>query len=599
MSSFRQILAWSTLHGALLFALLWLTITAVAAICVASSLRPATTLMSERATRRPIDIAAEWRQVRTATAVVMLTVLGVFIALYVATILIWEDFAYYDDSMLTLSTLKGHNFTPAIWPESGRFFPLALQEFNLIRHFTHTAAGYHVITVAQLLVFCGILLIIDDELNLASRAALVILALLTPSVFISFSGFTWQERDFLFFLACFLSCVKRFEQTRATSWAIATVVFAQIMIYCKETAFLLLLGFVVSRLILRCKNASAAKWEFRRLWVLESRLDLGLAALALLFVLLYFEFVGHGNLSYAVSAEMPWAEVVLGYARVDLLPWLLVAVLLGRLFTILWHRAAPLLFWDALAAGGVACFLGYLYLRMFSGYYLAPVDLIAVLYVGRIALLSWKKMPSWGKKAALLLTFIIIMQDVGGSTFALYERKNVIQGKVQIASIVEAEYRRHPTNNIRLFFPFAGGEQLMEFGAYLSYRGIPVGGAADEIVGVNSVVLAEALRTHAKYAPGRPAEDAPCVEWTKIWCEFVNGPTPGDLVIVLPDDEASFAEASAYRNEGVPLLYARSRLPTPRWLRWLFDSLPLGEESRYRDSALPDRWMDASVTIWK
>lgn len=258
-----------------------------------------------------------------------------------------------------------------------------------------------------------------------------------------------------------------------------------------------------------------------------------------------------------------------------------------------------MLLWDGLAAGGVACFLAYLYLGMFSGYYLAPVDLIAVLYVGRFALLSWKKMPAWGKKAALPMAFIIIVQEVVGSTFAVYERKNVIQGKVQIASVVEAEYRGHPANNIRLFFPFAGGEQLMEFGAYISYRGIPVAGAADETGAINSVVLAEATRTHAKNAPGRVTEDGPCVEWTKIWCEIIDGPAPGDLVIVLPDDEVSLAEASTYRDDGVPLLYARSRLPVPHWLHWLFDNLPVGAESRYRYGALPDRWMDASVTKWK
>jgi hypothetical protein len=62
------------------------------------------------------------------------------------------------------------------------------------------------------------------------------------------------------------------------------------------------------------------------------------------------------------------------------------------------------LLWDGLAVGGVACFFGYLFLGMFSHYYLAPVDLIAVLYVGRFAILSWPSMHGWSRTLVLLVT---------------------------------------------------------------------------------------------------------------------------------------------------------------------------------------------------
>src|SRR6202035_587534 len=253
-------------------------------------------------------------------------------------------------------------------------------------------------------------------------------------------------------------------------------------------------------------------------------------------------------------------------------------------------RVAPWLLWDALAAGGVACFLAYIYLGMFRVYYIAPVDLIAVLYVGRFAVLSWKKMPSWGKIAAIPLALIISFQGVLVSTFAIFEKKNVIQGKVEISSLVETQSRRNSGKQLRLFFPFAGGYAIMEFAAYLNSRGIAVEGADDKAPGLNDVVLAEARRARAANSPGGPAEDGPCVEWRSIWCQVVNGPAPGDLVIVLPDDGASFAEASPYRNEGILLLYSKPRLPIPQWLQWLFDRLPVGSQSSYRNVALPDRW---------
>jgi hypothetical protein len=599
MSFFAQVFSWTIRHSVpLLFGLVWITVTSAAAVWAAFSLRlPASSPLK---TTRSIDPRHMWRPGGLACAFAALTFLGIFLAFYVTMILVWEDFAYYDNSQLTLLTLKGHNFPPQLDPGTGRFWPLGLQEFNLIRHFTNTITGYHVFPIIELLIFSGILLLLDDELGVVARAALVTLALLTPSVLFSFSSLVFVERNVLFFLVCLLLCVKRFEQTQSIAWAIAAIVSAQIMIYSKETAFLLLLGFAGSRLILRCRNEDVREWRLERLWAEKSRLDLCLASLATLFLIAYLVIMGiHGKMSYVDASRLPKMDVFLSYIKVDLLSWLLLVFFLVRGYLILRSRIPPLLFWDGLAFAGVAWFLGYLYLSIFSVYYTGPVDLIAILYIGRFIVLSWKQIRSWSKAAATLLAFIILFQDILVSGFAVYERKNVIYGKARIASVVEAQYRQGAGKGIRLFFPFSGGYTIMEFGAYLSSRGIPVEAAAGEISTKNSIVLAEARRTRIRNAPGRPAEDGPCVDWITIRCELVDSPAPGDLVIVLPDDEVSLAEVSVYREKGDLLLFSQPRLPTPLWLHRLFDSLPVGPESRYRDYSLPDRWMDESVTLWK
>jgi hypothetical protein len=188
------------------------------------------------------------------------------------------------------------------------------------------------------LVFSCILLVLDADLRITARAALVILALLTPSILISFTGLIFPERDVLFFLACLLLSVKRFEQTQSIAWAVAAVVCAQFMLYYKETAFLLLLGFAAGRLVLRCRSAPHRRWDYDRLWDKESRLDLCLAALAVLFLLYYsagmglYYYLGAKIGGYAAAARQPLAEIVTGYIRVDLLAWLFVAIVLGRIF---------------------------------------------------------------------------------------------------------------------------------------------------------------------------------------------------------------------------------------------------------------------------
>jgi hypothetical protein len=595
MFSFKQITQGFLHHSnTLLFVLIWITITAVAAVSTASALRRVVAPARQQTTKSTADIFLMWRNLRAHKTITALTLLGVFLGCYIALILIFEDFAYYDDSIFTQGTLKGFNISMSWFlnPGNGRFCPLCLQEFNLLRRFTDTNSGYHSLPIAQLLVLCAILLILDDERTITARATCLMLVLLTPSVLISFIGLEFPERDLLFLLTCLVLFVKRFEQTQSVSWAVAAVICSQIMIYSKETVFLLVFGFVATRIILRHRNMQSAGWRFDRLWVPETRLDLCLALLAGLFLILYLAFIGipgNINTSYAAEARLPRADTVLGYTRVDLLPWLLLAVLLVRINLILCRRVAPLLLWDGLAFGGVIYFFAYLYLSMFGIYYLAPVDLIAVLYVGRFALLSWKDMRLWGKIAAALLGFVLLVQGVSTSALAVFERKNVIQAKRGIASVIKTQYQRGSKGDFRLFFPFAGGYELMEFGAYLNYRELPVEGAVDRGFGPSSVVLNR----------GRAGKDGPCVKWTSITCHFVGGPIPGDLVIVLPDDEASSAEATAYRERGELLFSYEHRPSIPYWLHWLFDNLHTGAQSRYRYNALPDRWMDGSVTVWK
>jgi len=81
-------------------------------------------------------------------------------------------------------------------------------------------------------------------------------------------------------------------------------------------------------------------------------------------------------------------------------------------------------------------------------------------------------------------------------------------------------------------------------------------------------------------------------------CKTVSGPAPGDLVIVLPYDEASLAEASPYRERGELLFSYRPRPLIPHWVFSLFNSLHMEGMPRFSTvEPLPDRWMDGSVTL--
>lgn len=568
-----------------LFWPIWIATAVTAAVSVARIVGQPTPLRVREAEKA--SIIRKPRYVSSRGAAVALTLLALFLVCYIVLTLTWEDFAYSDNSIFTLYTLRGVDYRPPIWQHLGRFFPLGHQEFNLIRHFTGSVVGYHALPIVQLLVLCGILLMLDEELSITARAGLTACALVLPGIVISFGGLIYSERNVVLWLACLVLFIKRFEQTQAPAWAVCAVVSAQIMIYYKETAFLLLLGLAVGRLLLRCRNADQAGWDCERLRDKESRLDLCLASLAVLFLLNYaFAMLPRLHVrQYAHEYGLPAAEVVLAYVKLDLLAWLFVALGLGRAYLILRRRVPPSPLWDGLALGGMACFTAYLSLGLFSGYYLAPVDLIAVLYVGRFAILYWGQRSLGSKVAIMILLGAVLFQDVSLSAFRVFERKNVIHGKAEIAGVVKAQYQSGAGNGRRIFFPFASPYSVMEFAAYLSYRGVPVEGAPVASAGPNSVVLVSKAVVN----------DGPCVVYASPVCHAGSDPDPGDLVIVLPDDDASLAETTPYRSGG-QLLFSYEPCPRiPPWLYPLVARLHVASFA-FAHKKLPDRWLHASVT---
>jgi hypothetical protein len=513
--------------------------------------------------------------------------LAVLLACYIAGSLIWEDFTYYDNSHFTNGTLIGKDIARQILPENGRFFPLGHQEFNVIRHFTTSVIGYHALRIVQLVLLCGMLLFFDEDVSVWVRVALIILVLITPSILISFSGLIYPEWNVIFALICLAWSVKRFEQTLSGGWAAAAVVSSQVMLYYKETAFLVLLGFAVGRIFLRCWKTAQPGLDFKKLRDAESRLDICLACLGVLFLVYYLAAMfPNYRLDYADEFQLSLPQVLISYINLDLLVWVLLAVVLGRVIQILRGKAAPMLLWDGLALGAVACLVGYHILRMNAGYFLAPADIIAVLYLGHLTALSLISMSRTQKLVTVSLLVLIVLQDSSLSAFRMYERKNVIHAKAEMALAIQKHYEMNPQTTTKLFFPFAAAFPIMEFASYLNYIGVPVE-QTPTIASERSVVIAAKVFQ----ADGRCGYRA-------FVCHAANRPDPGDLVVVLPDDSTQTGEVSSYQKEDGPLFSYQPRPSIPHGLLPYVGALRVVSPI-FSQSPLPDTWLNASVTVWE
>jgi hypothetical protein len=537
----------------------------------------------------PLDSIPFRRPDRSRSAIFAVVFLSAFLACYLAGSLVWEDFTYYDNSHFTNESLVGHNIPLQVSSETGRFWPLGYQEFNLVRRVTHSILGYHALRIVQLLLLSWIILVFEEDLKFTVLVALIAMALITPSILISFSGLIYPDWNVIFWFICLVWFVKRFGQTRSTAWAVAALVSAQFMLYYKETAFLLLLGFALGRLFLRCREMDRAGWNFTRLRSSESRLDICLAIMVAPFLIYYLaaRFPNYRT-GYNDDFRLPMAEVLASYLRVDLLVWVFVAVVLVRVVLILRRDVAPSPLWDGLALAGMSCLGGYLCLRMYSAYYLAPVDLIAILYLGWLAVLSVGKMRFGTKLCALALLSLVLLQDISLSAFRMYERKNVIHAKAEMGRVIEARFESDPQNVKRLFFPFASPFQVLEFASYLNYLGVPVERAQAGFAATGSVELAgEAIK-----------KDGPC-GYRAFVCHAGRGPDPGDLVVVLPDDLTRSDELNSYQHESAgPLFSYHPRPSIPLWLRSYVNCLHVVSPV-FAHNQLPDLWLHASVTVWQ
>jgi hypothetical protein len=526
----------------------WCILTTAAAFCTAWLFRQAGGRGGRE--RRTPDSARFNRSRRTT---LVLTGLAVLLAGYTAMLLVWEDFTWYDDSIFTTLTLRGTDFPVPFWPESGRFYPLGLQEFNVIRHFAKTVAGYHAFPVLELLVLAFLLLLLDDELSLGARVALAILALVTPPVVTSFMGLVYPERNLLLLLACLALFVKRFEQTRAWPWAVAAVVSAQFMLYLKEPVFLLLLTFSATRIILRIRDSKDTDPE--------RRLDLCLAAVSVMFLIYYaIAVLPYSSALYLVSNRVSLGNTLRFYINGDPLVWVFAAVVVTRLYRILRRKAVPEPLWDGLACGVFVYFLAYLEMRLTSYYYLAPVDLIAVLYLGRLVLLSWGEMRLGFRVAAATVLALLAYQNLDLSSYLTLKRKYLIQQKAATASKISARFKQHPEQARRLYFPFTTAYMLAEFAAYLNYQGVPV-----EVAGEQSNAGAR-----VKIFGGKIVGDGRCVVYRDFICHPGAAADNWSMVVVLPDDSVLAKEVAFYTQSSDKFWSYDHKTHVPELLmRWL------------------------------
>lgn len=495
----------------------------------------------------------------------------VFLSFYIYLILHNEDFAHYDESQYLLTTLRGLNFPAPIWISQGRFWPLGHQEFNFIRVLTQSPVGYHIFPILQLLIVVATLFIFLSDFPVWFRISLITIITLTPSFVISFFGLVYPERNIIFWLIILLVCFQYFLKTRCIIYFCGSLIAAQFALYYKEPIFLLIGGFAGTRLLLQfCFERSLLQRRGYYQFLKTHCLEVGLLILTGIFFLLYLSiFLPYMNLEYARSRSSDIFYVLVSYLKLHLLIDIFIMTLLSRLIYLIYSRKLPNSFWDSLAVGIFLYFFVYIKLQIFNSYYMAPVDFIAILYLGQLVYPWFKEKKVAYSLITTLVIFLIVGRNTAYSFYNLAERKNFISGKIQLTKFISEYAQKGSGRNRILFFPYSKGYDLMEFSAFLEYKGLKLA-KHDPPKSTDQLILT------VKSPEQFPVENR-CIDYElSIKCFTAKYPQAGDLIIVLPNDRISTKELIKLKQESTLLFHYQPRIPFVKEILSLFflDSRP-------------------------
>jgi hypothetical protein len=409
--------------------------------------------------------------------------------------------------------------------------------------------------------------------------------MVAPSFLIPFTGFVYPERNVLFCLAVVLLCLQAYSRTKARIYFVGCLVATHFALYYKETVVLFVVVYATTQLLLQLsatRRSGAVHWpEF----VKENALSVGMLGVSAIYLMFFLVvMLPQRTFSYINGLREPLASVLLAYLQIDWLPFVLLVVLILRVGLFLFSngRLDPL--WDPLAVGALAYFFGVVSLRINSGYYMAPVDLFALLYLANMSLL-WLSGSSRLRIAVVAIVFsFVLLHDIAYSSFRMVERKGIITTKSQFADFLSGYLAAAKSRDVEVFFPYADGYHLMGLSSYLRYKGFPLQG---QQVGADDAAPRLVIASRENF------DDSRCVNYRDYACIHADRPAPGALIVVLPDDDISVSDVQRVAKDSDLVFSASACAACTKPDSWFRSLHAISAE--FSVKPLPEHWLRLDV----
>lgn len=308
---------------------------------------------------------------------------GLFVVLllaYCASVICFSRYTFnLDDIWMWLEIYRQHPIFNGYNPSSGRFFPLASMDLNIIAHFSQSPYIFFTFnalicfSIAILLWICFSVII---PLKRHWRIGIIFCLMLHPGFVTIMLGICYPERlQVLFLLIFMLSSLYFYKHTSLLS-AILGLVSANIALYYKEPTFLIIGTFGLIMAIFQYKRGYKVIWYY-----------VACALSAVLFLGLYIWLI-MPNVEHTYAREIflsPYESLlytlkgIFNFILNDSPLLLLLPILLVyRAYRILLRKEVEHIFWDSLLLGGFLYVCAFIKLNLFESYYLIPVYFVSL-----------------------------------------------------------------------------------------------------------------------------------------------------------------------------------------------------------------------------
>ena len=283
------------------------------------------------------------------------------------------DFPYYDTAGL------------------GRFTPLAAMEYNFFGFFSSSPSPFwyyffHAVQFVLLIVLLIKILKHFTESRLLIYASTILISLL-PIFTIPFFRLQMNERDVIFFFAAFLLCYIVYLKNQKTTYLTLGVLFANLTIYYKETAFIAVGAFAFSYLLLSWNPVRSSPAErdatsngiktkfFNGLLLLSS-----FAYIAIYYFYIYPNLGESTYISAIYNKYLVLFKNIFNYAFFSdpIIILLLLPLTAWRAYKVFIKREETRPFYDSLLTAGSAYALAFFVLNIYGPYYMLPAYIFAV-----------------------------------------------------------------------------------------------------------------------------------------------------------------------------------------------------------------------------
>lgn len=398
-----------------------------------------------------------------------------FIFIYGSIIFLDANFGVIDDHGLLDTLFVGNQMPYFVIKEIGRFFPLNGYEYNIISHLSISAYSFYLYNVFQFFVFVFLLYKILVEVVSGKKSIVFLflsLLILSPGFSTAWLRLFVPERSEIFFFTVFLYSFVKYQKYFKIIYLIIGLISANIALYYKEPAFLMLGSFAFFHLALGWKTINLKQKIF----------DFLLIVSALIFITIYFVvvYLNKGDILYGATTVYPLLSFIknlFNYTLSDpILIFILLPLFIWRIYIIIESKSVDCLF-DAMLFSSTLYILVFLTLNIFAPYYLLPAyafGLITILHFITQAELH-KKIVF--KFLGIVTGLFIVFGSFPAGLYFIAHYKNV-PNNFQNTLLFLTEYIKEKAigdKRVSIFLDGVnrnGGEVHCSFIKYLEFKGL-------------------------------------------------------------------------------------------------------------------------------